>query len=391
MAEYSITEVSAGDRYTMEQVVRLLEAEGIRKDRNLDYTCAMLDEDDNVIATGSCIGNTLRCMAVDHRHQGEALMNDIVTHLVDYQFQRGNYHLFLYTKCSSAKFFGSLGFHEIARVEGQIVFMENRRNGFAEYLDRLRKETDAALREMQGRPVMSATGTDGIQQAATAGQGGNRPEHAGAAGKGQQGEGVSALVMNANPFTLGHRYLADLAAGQSSLLHLFIVSEDRSLVPFPVRKRLVMEGTAGHGNIIYHDSGSYIISSATFPAYFQKDDTAVIESQARLDLAIFRRIAEALGIMARYVGSEPTSVVTGLYNEIMAQELPEAGIRCEIIPRKEEGGAAISASTVRQALKDGDMERLRRLVPETTLRYFESPEAEPVIRRICAEEDVKHY
>ena len=89
--------------------------------------------------------------------------------------------------------------------------------------------------------------------------------------------------MNANPFTLGHQYLVETAAASCDLLHLFIVSEDSSLVPFSVRKKLVMEGTAHLSNICYHESGPYIISSATFPSYFQKDETAVIESHARLD------------------------------------------------------------------------------------------------------------
>ena len=197
--------------------------------------------------------------------------------------------------------------------------------------------------------------------------------------------------MNANPFTLGHQYLVETAAASCDLLHLFIVSEDSSLVPFSVRKKLVMEGTAHLKNICYHESGPYIISSATFPSYFQKDETAVIESHARLDLAVFTRISEALGITCRYVGEEPTSLVTSMYNEIMAAELPKADIQCRIIPRKEANGKPISASTVRQCLKDGDMETLKTLVPETTLRYFESPEAAPVIEKIRAEANVIHY
>lgn len=191
--------------------------------------------------------------------------------------------------------------------------------------------------------------------------------------------------------TLGHQYLVETAAASCDLLHLFIVSEDSSLVPFSVRKKLVMEGTAHLSNICYHESGPYIISSATFPSYFQKDETAVIESHARLDLAVFTRISEALGITCRYVGEEPTSLVTSMYNKIMAAELPKADIQCRIIPRKEVNGKPISASTVRQCLKDGDMETLKTLVPETTLRYFESPEATPVIEKIRAEANVIHY
>ena len=60
-----------------------------------------------------------------------------------------------------------------------------------------------------------------------------------------------------------------------------------------------MEGTAHLKNIIYHDSGPYIISSATFPSYFQKDEKDVIESHANLDLEIFVKIAKALNINVR--------------------------------------------------------------------------------------------
>ena len=170
-----------------------------------------------------------------------------------------------------------------------------------------------------------------------------------------------------------------------------MLSEDASLVPFAVRKRLVREGVAHIPNVVLHDSGPYIISSATFPSYFLKDEAAVIDGHARLDLAVFTRIARALNVTERYVGEEPTSQVTGLYNQIMARELPKAGIACHVIPRKEAGGGAISASTVRQALQAGDWEALRALVPETTCRYFTSPEAAPVLERIRGAENVVHY
>lgn len=377
MSDYQISKVYPSDKRTNRLVSELLIKEGIRKDGNLDYTCAMFDDDMNVIATGSCFGNTLRCMAVDSSHQGEGLMNEIVTHLMEVQFARRNMHLFLYTKCNSAKFFGDLGFYEIVRVDGQIVFMENRKTGFSGYLEKLKKETceckaytDLANADKRCLTGHAAAFTDG---------------------SGTSDPFISALVMNANPFTLGHQYLVETAAASCDLLHLFIVSEDSSLVPFSVRKKLVMEGTAHLSNICYHESGPYIISSATFPSYFQKDETAVIESHARLDLAVFTRISEALGITCRYVGEEPTSLVTSMYNEIMAAELPKADIQCRIIPRKEANGKPISASTVRQCLKDGDMETLKTLVPETTLRYFESPEAAPVIEKIRAEANVIHY
>lgn len=343
----AITRISPNDRRALAQVDALLEQEGIQRDANLDYICGMLDDDYNVIATGSCFGNTLRCFAVDHRHQGEGLLNTVITHLMEVQAERGNLHLFLYTKPSTAKFFGDLGFYEIARVPDRLVFMENRRDGFPGYLRRLAK-----------------TKKDGLS---------------------------AAVVMNANPFTLGHQYLAETAASACDTLHLFVVSEDASLVPAAVRKRLVKEGVAHLPNVVLHDCGPYIISSATFPSYFLKDEVTVIESQARLDLTVFARIAEALNIRVRFVGEEPSSQVTGIYNDIMVKTLPEAGIECRVIPRRELGGRAISASVARKALHDGDLDAFRALVPETTWAWFQSAEAAPVLDRIRAASDVVHY
>lgn len=186
----------------------------------------------------------------------------------------------------------------------------------------------------------------------------------------------------------------------NDILHLFIVEEDASLIPFTVRKKLVLDGTAHLNNIIYHDSGSYIISNATFPAYFQKDDKAVMKSHAELDLAIFIKIAKELHITKRYIGEEPFSEVTQIYNTIMSRELPENGINCAIIPRKEfrcntpENGSAslpISASLVRQAIKDRNFKLLEQLVPETTLQYFKSKEAFSVIQTIDAATTVIHH
>lgn len=376
MPDYYISQISHTDKTVIQGVTALLNVEGIRLDANLDYTCGMYDDEMNIIATGSCFGNTLRCLAVSSEHQGEGLMNQIISHLIEVQFERGNTHLFLYTKCSSAKFFGDLGFYEIARIDGQIVFMENRRTGFKNYLKKL-KESSALQLQTLTKDTSANTATLQSDNAL--------PDTSTADRK------IAALVMNANPFTLGHQYLVEKAARENDLLHLFIVSENASLVPFKVRKQLVMEGTAHLDNICYHDSGPYIISNATFPSYFQKDENAVIESHAMLDLTIFTEIAQTLGINRRYVGEEPTSLVTGIYNNIMSEKLPENGIECIIVPRKTDGKKAISASTVRQAIKDNDVDTLKKLVPESTLRYFESKEAKEVIERIRNSGNVIHY
>lgn len=347
---YKISTVAPSDAQGRARVRALLEKEQIRMDANLDYTCAIFDETtQHAIATGSCYGNTLRCFAVAHAHQGEGILHALLTHLMDVQKERGNDAVFLYTKGATAPYFQHLGFHEIARVGTEIVFLENKSDGFSSYLENLSKES---------------------------------PETSGTA---------AAIVLNANPFTRGHLYLVEYAARECDLLHLFIVSEEMSLFPFAVRERLVRAGTAHLNNVICHASGPYIVSQSTFPSYFQKDEDAVIESHAKLDIAVFTRIAAALGITRRYVGSEHASRVTRLYNEIMQTELPKADIECRIIPRREISGAPISASNVRRAIKDGDLAAIAQLVPETTLAYLKSPESAEVRAKIAAAENVVHY
>ena len=343
----TLTAVSPGDARAQKQVEALLEQEGIRKDGHLDYTCGLFDEDWRLMATGSCFGNTLRCLAVDRTRRGEGLLNQVVSHLIEVQAQRGNTHLFLYTKPQSAKFFGDLGFYEIARVDGSLVFMENRRQGFDRYC--------AALEESR-REGRSA-----------------------------------AIVMNANPFTLGHLCLAERASAENDAVHLFVLSEEAGPIPFAVRRRLVREGTAHLANVICHDSGPYIISGATFPSYFLRDEDAVIRAHAALDLAVFGKIAPRLGVTRRYVGEERASHVTALYNQEMAARLPGLGVECRVVPRLEREGAPVSASTVRQAIHDGRLEDIRPLVPDSTWSYFSAPEAAPVIAAIQKTQDVIHY
>jgi len=342
----TLTTISPRDVRGQKQVDALLEQEGIRRDGNLDYTCGLFDSSWRLAATGSCFGNTIRCLAVDCDRQGEGLLNQIVSHLMEVQTQRGNTHLFLYTKPQSARFFGDLGFYEIVQAEG-VVFMENRRRGFSDYcaaLERTRREGTSA-----------------------------------------------AIVMNANPFTLGHLHLVERAAAENNAVHLFVLSEEAGPIPFAVRRQLVHQGTAHLPGVVCHDSGPYIISAATFPSYFLRDEDAVIRAHAALDIQLFGSIAAHLDIRCRYVGEEPASRVTGLYNAVMARDLPEKGVACRIIPRLEAEGRPVSASTVRQAIHDGRLEDIRPLVPESTWAFFHAPEAEAVITAIRAEDNVVHY
>ena len=98
MSDYTLAPIRPGDRRAQAAMDALLAQEGIARDRNLSYSAGLFDEDGEMVATGSIFANTLRCMAVSGAHRGEGLMAEIVSHLVQVQLERGNTHLFLYTK-----------------------------------------------------------------------------------------------------------------------------------------------------------------------------------------------------------------------------------------------------------------------------------------------------
>jgi [citrate (pro-3S)-lyase] ligase len=182
---------------------------------------------------------------------------------------------------------------------------------------------------------------------------------------------TGAVVMNCNPFTLGHRYLAEKAASRVSHLYVFIVEEDKSFFPFEDRIELARAGIKDLKNVTVLPSGRFIISSTTFKEYFNKAEIQEREIDPSRDIAIFGgEIAPVLNITVRFAGEEPLDKITGQYNDAMRRVLPEYGIEFAEIPRKETGGEVISASRVRKLLDERDFKAIAKLVPKTTLDYL---------------------
>lgn len=177
--------------------------------------------------------------------------------------------------------------------------------------------------------------------------------------------------MNCNPFTLGHQYLVEYAAARVVKLYIFVVEEDKSEFPFADRIELVKQGVKNFPNVEVLPSGKFIISQQTFSGYFNKAELQDVQVDSSEDVEIFgREIAPTLGITIRFAGEEPKDNVTRQYNETMKKILPHYGVEFCEIPRKEFGDEPISASSVRAALKVGDFDKIRNLVPDTTFLYL---------------------
>ena len=307
------------------RVQEFLSACGLDWDEGICYTCALI-EDDEVIACGSLDGATIKCVAVSPMHQGEDLASRILTDLRREAFERGETHLMLFTKPKNERLFAPLGFYPVQRAD-DVLLMETERHGLENFV--------AAL-ETGRKPGESA-----------------------------------AIVANCNPITNGHLHLIRTAAAFCETLHLFILSEEKSEIPAADRIRLVREACAEMKNVRVHPTGPYMISSATFPAYFLRDKAKVERAYCDLDIGIFaEKIAPALGITKRFVGTEPLSRVTDFYNEQLKRRLPEAGIELIEIPRLTCDGEPVSASRVRALWQEGNFEELRPLVPECVYRYL---------------------
>jgi [citrate (pro-3S)-lyase] ligase len=198
-------------------------------------------------------------------------------------------------------------------------------------------------------------------------------------------QGIGAVVVNCNPFTLGHKYLIEYAASRCQILHVFVLEEDKSRFPSAIRYRLVREGVQHLDNVVVHQGKDYIISEATFPSYFIKEYQDIVETHALLDLEIFTRyISPSLEIQKRFVGEEPCCKVTAAYNSVMQEILPAHGIEVQVLPRLREEGKPISASRVRELIGEGRLSEVKEIVPNHTYEFLLSAEAEVIIQQIQA-------
>lgn len=303
----------------------------------LDYSFdvelfVIAQEGEEIVACGGIAGRVLKNIAIDASKQGEGVALGLMSELLNVAYELGREELFLFTKPQYEEVFESCGFKLIDHASDKVVLMENRYN-IEDYKRRLHK-----LRK--------------------------------------SGDVVGSIVMNCNPFTLGHRYLVEQACLQSHWVHLFVVKEDASFFSFEQRYSLIEEGLKGISNLTIHEGSDYIISKATFPTYFIKDKCQIDALYTELDLNIFRNhIAPELGITHRFVGQEPLCVVTNAYNEHMKKILSSPSesppIKVVELARVEYQGEPISASRVRRLMHEKKIDEIAPLVPPSTYALIE--------------------
>ncbi len=171
-----------------------------------------------LVGCAGLAANVIKCVAVNEQLRGENLSARLLAEVEHAALERGHFHLFLCTRPCNRERFARSGFWPIAQSGNNAVLMENTPQGIARYCRSLRASRRC-------------------------------------------GEKIGAIVMNANPFTLGHRHLVEQAAAQCDALHLFVVREDASFFPFSARLEMVRAGVANLPNVVVHEA-----HSTSFPA-----------------------------------------------------------------------------------------------------------------------------
>jgi [citrate (pro-3S)-lyase] ligase len=307
----------------------LIEACGLRFEPAFDDLVGLYEQG-RLVACGARAGYVLKMLAIVPSHQGTDTLGELVTRLILSGIKAGQDTLFVFTPPQNVVSFQSLNFRLLV-THGQAALLEHG----------------------PGLPAYLAA-------------------HAAEITPGRNG----AVVINGNPFTLGHLRLVEYAAQRVDRLYLFVVREERSLVPFAARFRLAQEATAHLDHVTVLDTSRYAVSAGTFPSYFLKRLDALAPAQMQIDLRLFaQRIAPSFHLATRFVGEEPLCPTTAAYNRMMAEVLGEYGIELTVVPRWQVAGQPISASRVRAAYQAGDLEGLADLVPPATLAYLRSAPA----------------
>lgn len=321
------------------RIDEFLKSFGLMLDTDVEYTAAA-KKDDEIVGTCSYAGNVLKCFAVKEEFQREGIAAKLITHVTDMLFDRGIYSTFIFTKPSNKGIFMGLGYNEVFSTAG-VSLLEGGMANVNKYINGMFRKSGV-------------------------------------------GKGIKAgLVMNCNPFTLGHRYLIEKASEENEEVVVFIVEEERSLFPFEIRLEIVKQGICDLKNVHAIPGGNYIISSNTFPSYFLRHEDDKLLEYTRLDAGIFGKyIAPAFNINRRYIGTEPYCSVTDKYNNTLVEVLPRYGVEVKLVERLVLNGAAVSASRVRNYIKSDNWKEIRKLVPDSTYSFLNSHDAQEIIKRI---------
>ena len=176
---YNVESISLKSKYETKEVKEFLEKFNLKYE-DVDYT-VVIRENDDIIATCSKKENILKCFAINENYQGLGLSNNLISKVTEQLFLEGRYHSFIFTKPENQFLFEGLGYKNIVTTD-KVSLLESGNKNINSSLDTLKKQYNI-----------------------------------------DDNKEYAALVMNCNPFTLGHRYIVETAAKENEKVIIFVV------------------------------------------------------------------------------------------------------------------------------------------------------------------------
>ncbi|MDO8054257.1 GNAT family N-acetyltransferase ['Opuntia sp.' phytoplasma] len=180
------------------------------------------DLNDKLIGVVGRYYNNIRCLSIDPEYQGHNLANLLISFIIKRIYTENFNEIFVFTKPINFTIFKKLGFKMIYCNE-EFGFFTNRYDYFEEYL--------VYLSEIHKKNNLSNSNN------------------------------ISAIVMNANPFTKGHHYLAKTASNNSDFVYIIMVKEDISLFSYEQRKEMVKLATKDIPNVFVVEGSNYLVGA----------------------------------------------------------------------------------------------------------------------------------
>jgi len=291
-----------------------------------------IEMNSEVIATGSRSDKVIKCLAVKKEWQSHNLISLIIDAITDSFFKDGIYHYFVVTHLENEDIFKSLGFREIIKND-LIIFMEKGISSVTNTLIALKESLERELK----------TNLEKLN--------------------------IGAIVLNANPVTNGHIKLVEYASKYHDLLLLFLVEEEKSWLTYIERTSLLFISTQHLGNVKILPSTEYLVSSATFPNYFLKDNVSRYEYMEMVDPLIFKKyFMPIFNIKKRYIGTEIKPYMVS-YNNALVKALDG---KIEVIKRYEDNGVIISSSHVRELIYSDGVDAVLKYIPKQAQTLFKN-------------------
>lgn len=326
----NIDNLDLTNKFELKELKEFLLKFELEFDNLVDYT-VVARENEEIVATVSKYKNIIKCFAIKESLRGIGLSNTLLTKIRNELFNQNYVSSKVFTKLNNLDLFEGMGYSVVSKTDNVILLEQG---------SDIEKVTDDIIRENN----IDVTKNNAM------------------------------IVMNCNPFTLGHRYLVEYASKKSETVLVFVLQENESFFPFDIRYMLAKKGVEDLTNVKVIPSTDYIISSSTFPTYFLKNKDSMIKEYAMLDSNIIAtKFCKKMNITKRYLGKEPLCELTNEYNKVVKEIFTKHDIEVEIIDRlKTEDNETISASKVRKILKEGLKENLDKFLQKTTIEYLNS-------------------